>query len=470
VQLPTKAAVHTQCLPTRSYPAYSTTATPASNLGSYAIVPTLSDGGSGKLANYTVTSTNGTLTVTPAPLTVTAANAARLYGAANPTFAGAIVGIQNGDNITASYSTLATAASPVGGYSITVSLSDPTYKLGNYTVTINNGTLTVTPANVSREFNTPDPALTGTITGIQNGDHITANYGTTATLTSPVGTYPITATLNDPTNKLGNYRVTLKQGTLTITPAASSFVVSGFPSPITAGVAGSVLVTAKNAAGQTVIGYRGRIHFTSSDPKAVLPADYTFTAADKGAHAFVITLKKAGTQSLTARDTLLPNATGTQTGIVVKAAAARKFVVAGYPSPTVAGAAHTFTVTAKDAFGNTATGYRGTVHFTSSDAKAAWPARSRSAPRTRRRAPSRARRPVSRSPAARSPRPATGTPTGPRVLVACSWGQKNRTPASVLSRCALHHSVSSPRMAQKQQATGPELCFAAAANSCRGGP
>jgi hypothetical protein len=134
-----------------------------------------------------------------------------------------------------------------------------------------------------------------------------------------------------------------------------------------------VLVTAADAAGQIVTGYRGTIHFTSSDPHAVLPADYTFTAADNGAHAFVITLKKAGTQSLTTRDTLLPNATGTQTGIVVKAAAARKFIVAGYPSPTVAGAAHTFTVTAKDAFGNTATGYRGTVHFTSSDSKAALP-------------------------------------------------------------------------------------------------
>jgi hypothetical protein len=359
---------------------YSTVATPASNVGTYAIVPTLSDGGSGKLANYTVTSTNGTLTVTPALLTVTAANASRLYGAANPTFTGTITGIKNGDQITASYSTTATLTSPVGTYAITATLLDPSNKLGNYTVTVHNGTLTVkpapltvTPANASREFGTPNPVFTGTITGIKNGDQITASYSTTATLTSPAGTYPITATLNDPTNKLGNYRVTVKQGTLTITPAASSFVVSGFPSPITAGVAGSVLVTATDAAGQIVTGYRGMIHFTSSDPHAVLPADYTFTAADNGAHAFVITLKKAGTQSITARDTLLPNATGTQTGIVVKAAAARKFIVAGYPSPTVAGAAHTFTVTAKDAFGNTATGYRGTVHFTSSDSKAALP-------------------------------------------------------------------------------------------------
>ena len=58
--------------------------------------------------------------------------------------------------------------------------------------------------------------------------------------------------------------------------------MSGFPATITAGVAGSFTVTAKNADGSTNTGYRGTVHFTSSDPQAVLPADYTFTAADQG--------------------------------------------------------------------------------------------------------------------------------------------------------------------------------------------
>jgi hypothetical protein len=42
--------------------------------------------------------------------------------------------------------------------------------------------------------------------------------------------------------------------------------------------------------------------------------------------------------------------------------------------PSVAGTADTFTITAQDAFSNTATGYTGTVHFTSSDAQATVPA------------------------------------------------------------------------------------------------
>src|SRR4029077_10843746 len=55
-------------------------------------------------------------------------------------------------------------------------------------------------------------------------------------------------------------------------------------------------------------------------------------------------------------------------------AAASAFTVSGFPTPTLASVAHTFTVVAKDAYGNTATGYTGTVHVTSSDPGAALPA------------------------------------------------------------------------------------------------
>jgi hypothetical protein len=174
-----------------------------------------------------VTSNNGTLTVNPAALTVTAADATRVYGDANPAFSGTITGIKNGDNITATYASPATAGSAVGAYAITPSLADPTAKLGNYVVTANNGSLTVTPAaltvnagNASRAYGDLNPAFAGTIIGLKNGDAITASYASIANATSPVGTYPVTATLVDPTAKLGNYTVTNNGGTLTVTPAA----------------------------------------------------------------------------------------------------------------------------------------------------------------------------------------------------------------------------------------------------------
>ena len=49
--------------------------------------------------------------------------------------------------------------------------------------------------------------------------------------------------------------------------------------------------------------YLGTIHLTSSDGLAVLPADYTFTAADAGIHSFQVTLNTQGTQKITITDT-----------------------------------------------------------------------------------------------------------------------------------------------------------------------
>jgi hypothetical protein len=153
-----------------------------------------------------------------------------------------------------------------------------------------------------------------------------------------------------------------------VAPAnASTLAVSGFPSAVTAGVPGSFSVSARDAFGNVATGYRGTITFRSSDGQASLPGSYSFTTADSGVHTFSATLKTAGTQSLTATDTVTAIITGTQAGILVNPALAATLVVANFPSPTVAGVSQTFTVTARDPYGNTAVGYTGTVHFTTSD-------------------------------------------------------------------------------------------------------
>ncbi len=159
-----------------------------------------------------------------------------------------------------------------------------------------------------------------------------------------------------------------------VTPAATSgVVVSGYPSPTTAGDAHTFTVTAVDRFGNTTTGYTGTVHLTSSDGQVVLPADYTFVSGDKGMHTFSATLKTAGSRSITATDTTTSSITGTQSGIQVDAANAVLFVMSG-PSDAVKGDPYAFTVTAKDAYGNVATGYTGTVHFTSSDDGADLPA------------------------------------------------------------------------------------------------
>jgi hypothetical protein len=197
---------------------YTSSATTATAVGSYAIVPTLSDGGSSKLGNYNVTVTNGTLTISKASLTVKADDVSRLYGAANPSFTGTITGILNKDSITAAYSSSANAGSAVGTYPIVPTPSDAnTNKLGNYNVTVTNGTLSVTPATLtitpdggkSKLLSSTFSAFTGTQTGLQNSDSVTVTYTSTgAPATAAVGTYDITvASVTFTSGSASNYTI-----------------------------------------------------------------------------------------------------------------------------------------------------------------------------------------------------------------------------------------------------------------------
>jgi hypothetical protein len=96
--------------------------------------------------DYTSGSASVSLVVLPAPLSVTASNATRLYGAANPAFNGSMTGLVNGDSISVVYSCAATTTSPPGAYPIVPALVDPANRQSNYQVTLVNGTLTVASA------------------------------------------------------------------------------------------------------------------------------------------------------------------------------------------------------------------------------------------------------------------------------------------------------------------------------------
>jgi LPXTG-site transpeptidase (sortase) family protein len=229
------------------YPTYASTgsATTAA-AGTYPITATLNDPGN-KLTNYAVTYNTGTLTVTGNTLIVTPADKVKTYGDLFTAFTGTVVGVQPGDNITATYASPGAAANAtVGTYNITVTLNDPLNRLGNYSnIILNTGTLTVTPRalvvtpdNKTKVFGATFTAFTGTVTGVQTGDNITATYASAgAPPAAAAGTYAITATLNDPGNRLSNYTVTLNTGTLTVglnlltVTADNKTMVYGDPDP-----------------------------------------------------------------------------------------------------------------------------------------------------------------------------------------------------------------------------------------------
>ena len=121
--------------------------------------------------------------------------------------------------------------------------------------------------------------------------------------------------------------------------AAKTLALTGFPASDTAGTAGTLTVTAYDAYGNVATGYTGTVALTSSDPHAVLPSNESFTAADAGKLSFSVTLDTAGTQSITATDTVTPSITGSESGIAVQAAAAKTLMLTGFPTSDTAGTA-----------------------------------------------------------------------------------------------------------------------------------
>jgi hypothetical protein len=154
--------------------------------------------------------------------------------------------------------------------------------------------------------------------------------------------------------------------------AANHLAVLSLPSTVT-GLEAPVEVVALDAANDRVLDYRGTVHITSSDSSALLPGDFTFTANDRGAHLFNVTLETPGSQTVTFTDTSNSAVTGLATIQVNAAAMATHFALLA-PATVHAGMPFPFAVIALDAGNHPVFNYTGTVHFTSSDSGASLPA------------------------------------------------------------------------------------------------
>ena len=120
------------------------------------------------------------------------------------------------------------------------------------------------------------------------------------------------------------------------TSTATSLALTA-PTQATSNFPFSFTVTAKDSLNNTVTGYTGTVHFTSSDSGASLPADYTFTSGDAGVHTFWATLTVGvtgstnlpATVSLTATDTVTSPITGTAS-VTVLPSQAHSYVMSLY--------------------------------------------------------------------------------------------------------------------------------------------
>jgi len=156
----------------------STTATPQSNIGNYAITGFTTN--TALFTNYSITQTDGTLTVNPRSLTITANNASRVYGDANPAFTGTAAGLAPFDtpaSVGLGFSSVGATAA-VGNYPIDPALANPT-AASNYAATaapgvlaVNKATLTFVADPKTRTIFESAPQLTGTVSGFRNGESV----------------------------------------------------------------------------------------------------------------------------------------------------------------------------------------------------------------------------------------------------------------------------------------------------------
>ena len=205
------------------------------------------DWGTANPANYIVQADDlGTLTVRPAPkkaekhdepLTVTAPSVSKVYdglpldaGSSDVALSGLPSGFTLHATVSGSLTDAGTAESRIDAYQILdANGQDVTNQFTN--VTVQGGTLTITPATLTIQTGSAGRAYDGTplsstevtVTGLAGDD--TAEVVTTGSITN-VGTASNTYTLDWGTTNSSNYTVTEKLGTLEVTVNDTEIIIS----------------------------------------------------------------------------------------------------------------------------------------------------------------------------------------------------------------------------------------------------
>ena len=262
--------------------------------------------------NYTVTTTDGTLVITPADLTVTVNNDHVIYdGRAQGTTATVTSGTNYDDlafTAVAVDGSGATTYTKVGTYAMTGTTAADT---SNYQISYVNGTLTIDPAKAT--ITVPNRVywadgtqknLTAVVTGTVDGE--TLKYRVTDGM-SAVGTKTITATpdADDLVNK--NYTISVIPGTLTIGDIAVKYLYEHVDANGETQVDATETGTATHATDATATDY---LTYTTVDkPKtgyALAPNTglaYNGTLTDQGGTVTYLYLAKNATATVTYIDT-----------------------------------------------------------------------------------------------------------------------------------------------------------------------
>ncbi len=211
------------------------------------------------------------------------------YGQAVPVLSVSYSGFVNGDNVASltklpTITTTATPTSPPGAYPIgAFGAVDPnyTFSYGTNTLTVGKATLTVTADDKAMPLGGPLPALTVSYSGFVNGDNASSlttqpTATTTATATSPAGTYPITAS----GGVSADYAFVYVAGTLTVGKALLT---------ITADPNGSIYGAPLVPDGSLTVSYTGFVNGDGPGSMTVLPTVTNSAVAGDPAGPYTLT-------------------------------------------------------------------------------------------------------------------------------------------------------------------------------------
>lgn len=194
------------------------------------------------------------MSVTKAPLTVTADAQSRVYGATNPGLTDALTGFANAETLATSgvtgaadCTTTATASSPSGSYPITCTLGN--LAATNYQFMFVAGTLTITPP--------PTVAISGATFGttrmlVVQGT-ATAGRQVTVTITPRASRIALQATGSVVYTTTASSSGTWTVDTATATPTSGSMPAGGYPANTVLDVSASVQGASGSVAAEATI-------------------------------------------------------------------------------------------------------------------------------------------------------------------------------------------------------------------------
>ena len=194
-----------------------------------------------------------------------------------------------------------TLTSTISGLSnpISVSAGTATHFTVSGPATATVGTPATVTVSAFDAFNNAATGYAGTVK-ITSTDAL-ATLPANGTLTSGTGTFSVTfktpGSQTVSASDVASSSITGTSAAISVSAGAATHFTVSAPSSAVVGTPISVTVTALDVGNNTVAGYTGIVHFTSTDAAAVLPANTTLTS---GTGTFSATLNTVGAQTISA--------------------------------------------------------------------------------------------------------------------------------------------------------------------------